>query len=344
MEDIYLCLMLRITLHIERLLLEQDYVFVPGVGGFVSQVVNSAHHADDGVFLPMQREVAFNASLRHNDGLLAESYMRAYGTDYGEARRMLEGDVDELKAKLSSDGEVSLGFLGAFRVGSEGQTVFLPNASGISSAYAYGLEPFKLPKVAALEAERHPVQIANDGQGRPDVLYIPVSRQWIRVAVASVAAIFIFLLLSTPVEDVNHAAYKASFIPSEIVSYPSGDVSPIQSAGILPEAEAGSPRTGAVAPDVAESRPLPPSRPAGTVAPGKKMYHIIIASFPTREQAEKYMGSVDKSTFANADIVERGGKFRIYADRFDNRPDAEGYLQSVREKTGYKDAWLFISR
>ncbi len=344
LKDIYLCLMLRITLHIEQLLLEQDYVLVPGVGGFVSQVVNSAYHAEDDMFLPMQKEVAFNATLQYNDGLLLESYMRTYSVDYHEAWRMLEGDVDELRAKLCSDGEVSLGYLGAFRVGSEGQTVFLPNTSRAYSAYAYGLAPFKLSKLATLEAERRPVQVEKEEQQHKDVLYIPVSRRWIRVAVASVAAILIFLMLSTPVKEVNQSAYKASFIPSEIVSHPSETISSELTTDSRPETKTDALQPEAVTPNVAKSQTLQPAHPTGTAALDKKMYHIIIASFPTREQAENYMKGVDKSTFANADIVVRNGKFRIYAERFDNRPDAEDYLQSIRENAKYKDAWLFISR
>ena len=107
--------MLRLITHIERLLLAQDCVLVPGLGGFVLQVVNAAYNAEEEVFVPMQKEVVFNTTLQHNDGLLSESYMQTYGVDYREAQRMLEGDIEALKARLYADGEVSLGFLGCFR-------------------------------------------------------------------------------------------------------------------------------------------------------------------------------------------------------------------------------------
>ena len=130
--------MLRLITHIERLLLAQDCVLVPGLGGFVLQVVNAAYNAEEEVFVPMQKEVVFNTTLQHNDGLLSESYMQTYGVDYREAQRMLEGDIEALKARLYADGEVSLGFLGCFRVGAEGKLIFVPDNTAVRAAYSYG--------------------------------------------------------------------------------------------------------------------------------------------------------------------------------------------------------------
>ena len=104
--------MLRLTIHIERLLLTQDCVIVPGFGGFVIQAVNASYNAEKSMFVPMSKEVMFNTTLQHNDGLLCESYMQAYHTDYDKAQQMLIQDIDEWKSELHSAGEVSLGFIG----------------------------------------------------------------------------------------------------------------------------------------------------------------------------------------------------------------------------------------
>ena len=80
-----------------------------------------------------------------------------------------------------------------------------------------------------------------------------------------------------------------------------------------------------------------------SVAP-KKMYHIVIASFPTEEQANEYISGVDRAQCKNVSKVVRDGKYRIYADKFNNRADAESYMATLRKIEKYKDAWLFISR
>lgn len=74
------------------------------------------------------------------------------------------------------------------------------------------------------------------------------------------------------------------------------------------------------------------------------MYHIVIASFPTEAQADKYMAGVDRSECKHLSRVVRDGKYRIYADKFDNRKEAEDYMATLRKNEKYKDAWLFISR
>ena len=78
--------------------------------------------------------------------------------------------------------------------------------------------------------------------------------------------------------------------------------------------------------------------------PNQKMYHIVIASFPTEEQADKYIAGVDRKDCKHVSKVVRDGKYRIYADRFDNREQAESYMATLRTNEKYKDAWLFISR
>lgn len=335
--------MLRLITHIERLLLAQDCVLVPGLGGFVLQVVNAAYNAEEEVFVPMQKEIVFNTTLQHNDGLLSESYMQTYGVDYREAQRMVEGDIETLKTRLYADGEVSLGFLGCFRVGAEGKLIFVPDNTAIRSVYSYGLVSFHLPKLETVAAKAIPQSSEEKNTSRhKDVFYIPISRRLIRTVAGMVAAISLFLLVSTPVKEVNPATYKASFVPTEIVSY-----APTVSA--KPETPKMKTSTDAPAPspkvEVTEvSKPETPAAKKEAPKSNRKMYHIVIASFPNQEQADDYLKGVDKAAYAHANVIERNGKYRIYADRFDNREDAESYLQTVRKDQKYKDAWLFISR
>ena len=68
--------MLRIIGHIERLLLRNDCVIIPQWGGFVLREVPASCDEEGVWFYPARKEISFNTSLRHTDGLLAESYMQ----------------------------------------------------------------------------------------------------------------------------------------------------------------------------------------------------------------------------------------------------------------------------
>ena len=121
--------MMRLTTHIERLLLTNDCVIVPGFGGFVSRTIPEAKEEEAHRFRPVRKEIVFNGTLRHTDGLLPESYMRMYGVDYQEARLMMDEDIESLRATLEREKRITLGRIGAFSVGEEGQVIFSPGDS-----------------------------------------------------------------------------------------------------------------------------------------------------------------------------------------------------------------------
>lgn len=340
--------MLRIITHIERLLLVHDCVIVPGFGGFVLQAVSAVYDEKEHLFNPQRKEIVFNVTLQHNDGLLSESYMQMYDVNYRKAQLMLEEDVADMKVVLQEDKKLSLGVLGSFSLGMEGQVIFHPGESDAFSVGSYGLVSFNFPQLQPVLAEREEVALLTRKR-KKDILYIPVNRKLLRVAAASAAAVALFLLVSTPVKDVNQAAYTASFVPTEMV---------VKSApGIKPAEEIASEET--IAPEINEVKierkvaAVAPSRevkrqkitPEPAIAkPNLKMYHIVIASFPTEDQADKYIAGVDRQECKHVSKVVRDGKYRIYADKFDNREQAESYMATLRMNEKYKDAWLFISR
>lgn len=314
--------MLEIGIHIERLLLEHDCVVVPEWGGFVLQGVSASYDEREQLFVPRRKEIVFNATLRHNDGLLAESYMQMNKVDYRRAQLMIEEDVARMRAALQEEKVLPLGSLGAFSLGQEGQVVFHPGESVVLNAGSYGLEPFGFPRLQSVYKEKD------------DTVYIPVSRRFIRTAVASAAAIALFLLVSTPVKDVEMSAYTASFVPMEMTGGSSPAAKPAVAAAVLDEAATPTAAQG----EKMEPAVMPSPEPA------RKMYHIVIGSFPTESGARKFMAGVSREDYGNTNIIARDGKYRVYAERFDGREEAESYLATLRSKGKYKDAWLFISR
>lgn len=339
--------MLRIITHIERLLLVHDCVIVPKFGGFVLQTVSSVYNGADHQFNPQRKEIVFNITLQHHDGLLSESYMQMYDANYRKAQLMLEEDVEDMKVALQEEKKLSLGVLGSFSLGMEGQVIFHPGNSDSFSIVSYGLATFNFPQLKPVLAEREEVALLT-GRKKKDILYIPVNRKFLRVVVASAAALALFLLISTPVKDVNQAAYKASFVPTEMVtrSVPEMKVEEVAlSVSVAEDAKIAEVKKNTVVP-AAVPKPKKQevvSKPV-TKVPNPKMYHIVIASFPTAEQADKYIAGVDRKECKHVSKVSRDGKYRIYADKFDNREQAETYMATLRTNDKYKDAWLFISR
>ena len=72
----YFCNMIELSKHIEVLLLENDCVIVPGLGGFIAHKRQAAYSIQKGEFMPPLRTIGFNPQLIMNDGLLVQSYMQ----------------------------------------------------------------------------------------------------------------------------------------------------------------------------------------------------------------------------------------------------------------------------
>lgn len=347
--------MLRIVGHIESLLLRNDCVIIPRFGGFVLREVQASFEETGAMFCPPHKEISFNTNLRHTDGLLAESYMQVYDVDYGNASEMLERDVEALEKCLREEKRLDCGKIGSFRLGDEGQLIFTPGQSALWNASFYGLETYHFPKLEPLPAEKPEMRVETR-KPEKDVIYIPVNRRLLRVVAGAAAACALFFLVSTPVKEVNPAAYTASFVPREMmaVSMTRTDV-PKEATVDLAKAET----TGEVNDELVMEKPkemAPEVEPSGKAEVAKapevksapavkrKMFHIIIASFPNEQQADEYISTVDRQVCTGVDKITRDGKCRVYAARFDNREEAERYQAALRKHEKYKDAWLFISR
>ena len=330
--------MLRLVTHIERLLWVHDCVIVPNLGGFVLQSIPAIYLQEEHVFRPMHKEILFNSTLTHQDGLLSESYMRTYGLDFRKANEMVGQDVDVLRHRLYENNRLDLGTIGTLSVGEEGQLIFSAIENHSLSVDAYGLPSFYFKPLTLLKQERQILFIPDHTlkKEKKDAIYIRINWGGVRVgATAAVVAAFVFLV-STPVKNVNPLMYTASFVPVELsVSKSENEVS----AGVTDEKIIRfSGETVDTLSDVLEQE-------VRTVVPKTgKTYYIVIGSFPNETLSEKFMNQIDRGLSPNAGYVRKGDKVRVYSDKFDNREDAEAYLSQLRQTGKHSDAWLFISR
>lgn len=337
--------MLRIVTHIEQLLLMHDCIIIPKFGGFVLQTISTSYDKEESLFSPMRKEVVFNVTLQHNDGLLLESYMQKYEVDCRKAQLMLDEDVDALKSILMNDRKVSLGCVGSFVLGNEGQIVFYSNEMQNFSLESYGLSAFHFPLLSVSEQNEASLYEI----GKVAVHQKNSHRVW-RIVAASAAAVALFFVVSTPVKEVNQSAYTASFIPTEMVTARVSSAEPqLKKQEVVVEKKVAE-KLAAVTPRIVKETKkavadIPKAQPTVQQVTSKatKTFHIVIASFPTESQANEFLSGVDRSVCRNVNKIASKGKYRVYADKYNNREEAEAYLAKLRRNPKYKDAWLFIT-
>lgn len=192
--------MIELARHIEILLLENDCVIIPDFGGFIAHYQCACYSEEENLYLPPVRTIGFNPQLTINDGLLAQSYMQAYHTDFPDASRMIEKGVAELKESLYKDGRVEMHGIGTLYYNIHKSYEFHPNEDGVMSPMLYGLSSFSIRRLEQIRS----TSAATAKELLPQPLKkktIRFKREWIGNAVAVAVAVVLFFFLSVPVEN-----------------------------------------------------------------------------------------------------------------------------------------------
>lgn len=193
--------------HIEYLMMHHDCVVIPGWGALVAQYSGPLYDTRASRFDKPMRKVGFNASVSHNDGLLAQSLVRRERVTYDEAVRLIDRSVASFRQQLAGGGELSMGRLGYFHSDSQGRIEFIPFHHEMCNDEYFGLRSVTFTPLAEL-----PVAAAEPAATRRSAT---IGRSWLagRVwqAAASVAVLIgLTVVLTTPIVTNNHRHDMAS--------------------------------------------------------------------------------------------------------------------------------------
>lgn len=305
-------------------MLRHECVVVPGIGALIARRVTAFFDEERGIMTPPRRELGFNGEIADSDGLIAASIARAEGIGFNEAAAIVDEECGALRAQLDADGEVALGHLGMLRSTPEA-IIFEPRASTSIAPRLIGLpevnvSPIELTSVPAPEEQRP--------RWRETV------KRTLRVAASIAVVLSLGAMLTTPVLD--HRAELASFGRSLLADSTAAAPAPAQRSGqptglfiAIPD-----PSTSTI-----DWTPAPQPEPQTTVAgdPRPDRYFLVIASLPSRVQAEKYMSALPDS--ASFKVMYSGSRYRIYAA---SAPTYAGAYAGLTPELAsrFPDAWV----
>ena len=201
--------MIELSKHIQYLLLENDCVIVPDLGGFIAHYQPARYDEKEGVYVPPIRTIGFNPQLTMNDGLLVQSFMQTHHTDFPDATRLIAAKVDRIKELLYHEGVVEFQGVGSLYYNIQNHYEFHPMEQGILSPILYGLGPLELTNLS----EKPVLLPKNEQKDAEEVLEVMPAAQstgkqihfhphvWMRNAAAVAAAIILSVLISVPVEN-----------------------------------------------------------------------------------------------------------------------------------------------
>ncbi len=116
----------KILLHIEKLLVNNDFVVIPELGGFVVQIqtaqISAEFISSPGVTL------GFNSMIKQEDGLLALSLSKDLNIAYRESANLIRKEMIRFKSNLNPSSSVNFGNLGNFKLDQNGKLQFEPSS------------------------------------------------------------------------------------------------------------------------------------------------------------------------------------------------------------------------
>ena len=359
---------IEIERHIEILLLDNDCVIVPGLGGFTAHHVEARFDESDDVFLPPLRTLGFNQQLKINDSLLVQSYIEAYDISYPEALRRIEGEVEELRQRLANDGYYEMTDIGVLEMNEDGNIIFTPCEAGILTPDLYGLSSFEMQPLMAEESttsasstqvqkpnvEPTPITTtvfdqvgqkeetsANDAGQDTDTdedaeKTICIKVSWLRNAgIAAAAALLLFFVIfpisHSGLKNVNIGDFNGTSFFSKLMPKDS-QMNNINISDIKASVKDSSRQS--VKDSVKDSiKGIEPKVKSDT-------FCIVLASCIPQKNAERYVEQLHKKGFDKAYAMVNNKMVRVIYGNYTSETDAYNDLQKIRSKDEFEQAWI----
>lgn len=336
--------------HIEILLLDNDCVIVPELGGFMAHHVEARYDSTDDVMLPPYRTLGFNPKLQLNDSLLAQSYIEAYDISYPEAMERIAGEVSELKQRLQINGSYELNNLGIISLNADGKYVFNPNEAGILTPELYGLNSVEIAPLTeksnastTVEVETRAVEADNHLETKPQLVanestieatYDKESTEkttahtliWNAVAVAAV--VLAFFLISPPLGNNTPKGMMKSEINTELLHK------------IMPKELEKKPITKL---QETSTPAVTFTKKADKQAEKKEIetyFCLVLASHVTVRNAQNYVNEIKKAGFDKASVLENKGATKVIYGQYASESEAYNALNSLHNNGYFKSAWV----
>lgn len=366
--------MIELDRHIEILLLSNDCVIVPCLGGFVASHVPARYDKNDSMFIPPLRTLGFNAKLNINDSLLVQSYTEIYDISYPEACSRIENEVNELKQHLSNKGSYRLNGIGTLYLNKEGNMEFTPCEAGILTPDLYSLSSFEMKKNAkdSLEQGKKKRKAASIPLSSPlsntcipsaygntnknittrndnDDRRIQIRISAIRNFVAAVIAVIFFLALGTPVNEDN-TVIKTSNIDNGIIQKLINDgynnIKKPKSVKLETKKtvnkDTDSSKSQNAKTLTAKNTTIENHK---TSSERKDYYCIVLASRVTKRNADAFTKNLGRQGLGLVKtLVEKNRSVKVIYGHYETENEAYKMLNKLRGNKYFNEAWVYQVR
>ena len=288
--------------YIKELLLVHDCVILPGLGGFIANFKSAEIHPAQHTIHPPGKQILFNHSLVHNDGLLYGYVSQKSGYGYKDVQSMAENYIRNILNSISKGNKFTLDDIGYFYQDGEKRLQF-----SASNSFNFLIDSYGLPTLQYREFTPVKFSVPRTYRAVPADLHPQIrKRKTRRILVSAAAACLAATLVFVPI--------KTGYFSEARLNISKGDTY------ITPEI---------ITPDVKT-----PEVPQQVYT-----YNIIVGSFKDFSNARQLRSSLVEQGFQARILAGENEFFRVSAGESKNHEDAKQELTSIRSK-GFESAWM----
>lgn len=343
-----------------ELLYQQDYLVLPGFGGFVLKSQASTFSVTGTALLPPSKKLGFNKQLRQNDGVLLNWLQNELNCDALTAQTHLEEFADFCNSILNTKRRLTIERLGFFYLDFENNLCFEPRSDINFLKESFGLGPVHLTEIEVEQPKSSPELKSKVFIDRPSAIPARspelepkrmgsgrLKRGLAYSAMISFVIIAIgFVITTVRIQGPLKAAMYGSSLKAEYsqLTYPALELVEPSSHG--PAMIHTSVNESLLKLDeniafVVNSAPLSSNKPVSRhkVERASGRYNIVFGCFSVKANAIKYAKNLESKDYrVSVSQLEGKNMYQVAMVGFQSREAAKAELNSIQ--TLFPNVWI----
>ncbi len=325
----------QINVHLKYLISRHDCVIVPGFGAFISETQPAFIDEETLTVYPSRRRLSFNPELTMDDGLLSHSIARREKMTHQDARRIIDHSVESFLERMADGKRVILDGIGQFSLSEEGKKIFEPFSTKEESGCTLPEESLAVYLEKTVDSDTADTFSAENGEtvSSEEVnpasasrsfntrrnYYLPINKMFARVACAMIIVIGGIIAFTLSGFHQESTTQQASIVPVETL---------LNMRNKPDSTTVGKERHKEVE--------------AGSAMNEQMRYHLIVGTFTTREEAERYIAYSEDDSTSLTPIEGRAGMWRVALQSSDERESLQKRLNEVKNR--FDGVWIWEKR
>lgn len=307
--------------YISELLYRYQCVTVPGFGAFLTNKKAAEVHHTTHAFYPPKKELAFNAQLTSNDGLLVKYISDVEKLAYETVLEKVNYTVAQWQKTLTTNDTITLKNIGDLWLNEEGSIQFSPSQHVNYLTSSFGLSSFVSAEITRETAPKKATTVVDE---KPAIVLAPAVRSK-RPAYLKYAAIFAIGAFAAGTFGYNKLQEQQ--LQQQMVAEQNAQdkvTQQIQEATFF------------------DTTPL--ELPTVNLSVEKKAYkyYIVAGAFRAEENADTKVAALKAAGYKASKIGQnKYGLWQVAFQGFDANRDAVNFLHQIRNNE--EGAWLFVS-